>query len=253
MKRKSALLGALICTVLMGLSAQADTVYTVKNTMNFRALPSFQAQSIGSVPRGSSVSFVQTQGEWDYVSFNGYYGWIHTGNLISGALPTIQQTTYTQPAATTQPATTQTASSQTVKVLYGMNFRATPGMDGVIMNLVPAGSLVQYYGTLNGWDHINYNGVDGWIAGGRITTQISNTTVTPSAPAATQTSTAATYSYSGNTVFNSMNFRSAPGLTGAIIGLVPVGSQVQVLSSENGWDRISYQGTIGWIKGGNIR
>ena len=53
-------------------------------------------------------------------------------------------------------------------------------------------------------------------------------------------------------VQNDMNFRSGAGTTATCIGSVPAGAQVEVLESVNGWDRISYNGMIGFIHGGNV-
>ena len=250
MKLRAAFLGALFCAALAGTSVQAETVIS---TMNFRAAPSMIGQVIGSVPKGSVVTVLGTQDGWDYISLNGQTGWIHGGNLTTG---TFVDTT--QPQA--QPAASYTAGAQssvTATVLYGMNFRAAPGMDGMIMNTVPAGSTVQYIGTANGWDKIVYNGVTGWIAGGRITTQ--NTQQAPASYAGDANCTYENYlsmqnqnasAYGAGTVSGTMNFRAAPGMTGTVMGIVPVGSKVQYITSSNGWDQVVYQGTTGWIKSG---
>ena len=49
-----------------------------------------------------------------------------------------------------------------------------------------------------------------------------------------------------------MNFRSAPSKTATIIGSVPAGAKVDVKKSENGWDLITFNGTTGYIHGGNL-
>lgn len=252
MRKRAALLGAFVCAVLLSFSAQADT-YTVISAMNFRSMPGVTYQSIGSVPLGATVDVLGSDNGWDYVCYNGVYGWIHGGNVVAGTVPV---TTQTQTQTQTQTASASSGTGQTVTVLYGMNFRAAPGMDGQIMTTVPAGTTVQYLGSSNGWDQIRYNGMEGWIAGGRITTQQPSAT-TQNTATGTQTSTTSTtsttsYSY-GNRVSDAMNFRAAPGLTGTVMGIIPVGSSVQVLGSENGWDKVSYQGTVGWIKSGNLQ
>ena len=49
-----------------------------------------------------------------------------------------------------------------------------------------------------------------------------------------------------------MNFRSGPSTSAAAIGSVPAGAQVDVISSQNGWDLVTYNGTTGYIHGGNV-
>ena len=272
MKLRKAFFGALLCAALMGASAQAETVIS---NMNFRAAPSMVGMVIGSVPKGSVVTVLGSQDGWDYVSLNGQTGWIHGGNLTTGTLPAAAQAT--QPAAQAaqagQASYASTQSAIPATVLYGMNFRATPGMDGQIMSTVPAGSSVQYIGTSNGWDLVVYNGVQGWIAGGRITTQNAqaSSSAANSYSQASSNNQAGSYgtgtaygyagsnytttsgntgSYAAGTVTGTMNFRAQPDMTGSIMGIVPVGSKIQYLGSSNGWDKVVYQGTTGWIKSG---
>ena len=61
-------------------------------------------------------------------------------------------------------------------------------------------------------------------------------------------STAAMAAY----VQTDMNFRNGPAVTAQSIGTVPAGAQVEVLNSVNGWDLVSYNGTTGYIHGGNV-
>ena len=51
----------------------------------------------------------------------------------------------------------------------------------------------------------------------------------------------------------SMNFRSGPSSSASLISSVPKGSTITYISSQNGWDYISFNGVSGWIHGGNIQ
>jgi uncharacterized protein YgiM (DUF1202 family) len=242
MKKVAAFLGVLLCVFTMATSAWAAD-YTVARDMNFRAAPALTGQRIGSVPKGAKVSKIGESNGWDQVSYNGVTGWIHGGNLM-----TAEQAAA---AAAFQAGAAQTAAgvTKTAVVNYSMNFRAAPNMSGQILSTVPAGSTVPYIGSSNGWDQIIFNGVQGWIAGGRITIQNSAASAAGTAAAAAP----AAASTVGATLKNSMNFRSAPALTGSVLSVIPSGTVVQYVSSANGWDNIVYQGTSGWIKSGNFR
>ena len=249
MRKLTAICGLLFCAAVMTTAVKAETVTT---SMNFRSEPSVTGGLIGGVPQGATVTVLSSQNGWDYVSYNGVNGWIHGGNITTQAV----QVPQTAPAAaastntSTGTAASSGASTQTVKVLYGMNFRATPGMDGRIMTGIPAGTTVQYLGSSNGWDKVVFNGMTGWIAAGRITTVGMTNLVTNSSSVAAQTSAAV--SGSSKTVTTTMNFRATGALAGSLIGLVPVGSKVTYVTSANGWDQIIYNGKSGWIKGGNM-
>ena len=65
--------------------------------------------------------------------------------------------------------------------------------------------------------------------------------------AATATAMAAT-----KFVETDMNFRTAASASSTILGSVPEGTKVEVLGSENGWDKILFGGKTGYIHGGNL-
>ena len=230
MRKAAAVCGIILGVFLLGSTVQAETV---ARSMNVRSQPSASSSLIGSVPKGAQVTVLNSQNGWDYISYNGANGWIHGGNVTN------------QPAAqTAAPAAGNTAgnSGQSVKVLNGMNFRATPGMDGRIIGWVPAGTTVQYLGSSNGWDKIVYNGTTGWIASGRIASSGS--------AASASANTSASASGSPVKVLYGMNFRAKAGMDGRIMGTIPAGTTVQYLGSSNGWDKVVYNGVTGWIATG---
>ncbi len=53
-------------------------------------------------------------------------------------------------------------------------------------------------------------------------------------------------------VQNDMNFRNGASITSTIIGSVPAGAKVEVLDLQNGWNLVRYNGTVGYIHGGNL-
>ena len=64
--------------------------------------------------------------------------------------------------------------------------------------------------------------------------------------------TASATAFAGQYVQTDMNFRSGASKTSASIGSVPAGAEVEVLGSTNGWDLVRYNGTVGYIHGGNL-
>ncbi len=249
MKRSVALCGIILGVSLLGSAVQAETV---ERAMNFRSGPSVSGSLIGSVPKGAAVTVLDSQNGWDYINYNGVKGWIHGGNTTDQpvAQTDTSSTDTTASAAATSGAATSTAATsagQSVKVLYGMNFRATPGMDGRIMGGVPAGTTVQYLDSSNGWDKIIYNGVTGWIASGRTTAATTTEAASTSAAAAASASTSTGQSVK---VLYGMNFRATPGMDGRIMDGIPAGTTVQYLGSSNGWDKVVFNGVTGWIASG---
>ena len=90
-------------------TAFAGTQY-VQTTMNFRSGASKTASSIGSIPEGAKVEFINKKDDWDLVRFTGKTGDIHAGNLVDSYVvkkaPAIKTSTVTK---------TNTASQDYVK------------------------------------------------------------------------------------------------------------------------------------------
>jgi len=240
MRKSAAVCGILLSVFLLGSTVEAATV---ARGMNFRSTPSATGSLIGSIPKGAEVEVLNSENGWDYVSYNGIGGWIHGGNITNTPAAQKAASGTGTSAASTAAASTAGTSGQTVKVLYGMNFRAKAGMDGRIMGGIPAGTKVQYLGSSNGWDKVVYNGATGWIASGR-------TAATGNAPQASNLSSVAGTT---KTVTNAMNFRRTGDLYGAKIGVIPAGSKIIYVTCADGWEQVIYNGQSGWIKGGNTR
>ena len=90
-------------------TAFAGTQY-VQTTMNFRSGASKTASSIGTIPEGAKVEFINKKNDWDLVRYNGKTGYIHAGNLADSYVvkkaPVIKTSTVTK---------TNTASQDYVK------------------------------------------------------------------------------------------------------------------------------------------
>ena len=90
-------------------TAFAGTQY-VQTTMNFRSGASKTASSIGLIPEGAKVEFINKKNDWDLVRYNGKTGYIHAGNLADSYVvkkaPAIKTSTVTK---------TNTASQDYVK------------------------------------------------------------------------------------------------------------------------------------------
>ena len=248
MRKSAALCGIILGVFLLGSTVQGETV---ARAMNFRSQPSATGSLIGSVPKGASVTVLSSQNGWDYISYNGVNGWIHGGNTTSQ--PAAQTTQTAAPGTGTAASSAAGSAGQAVKVLYGMNFRAKPGMDGSIIGGIPAGTTVQYLGSSNGWDKVVYNGVTGWIASGRTAAVSTAASASTGSSANAQAGTVSSAAGTTKTVTNTMNFRASGNLAGSLIGLIPSGSKVIYVTCADGWEQVIYNGQSGWIKGGNTR
>ncbi len=61
------------------------------------------------------------------------------------------------------------------------------------------------------------------------------------------TSKDTTGNYTTDTNGHNLNLRSGPGTGNGVIGQIPANTKVYVSDIQNGWGKVSYGGTIGWI------
>ncbi|MGN1032591.1 MAG: SH3 domain-containing protein [Intestinibacter sp.] len=94
------------------------------------------------------------------------------------------------------------------------------------------GNTVTIYDTKNGWYKIKYNGKNGWVSKQYVSTKTASST---------------TKTEKGTVTANSLNVRSGASTSYKKIGSLKKGSQVTIYDTKNGWYKIKYNGTYGWV------
>lgn len=134
-----------------------------------------------------------------------------------------------------KPASVPSTYSMT---LYNLNLRKGIGTSQGIITTMPKGSKVQILQTKDGWSELRYNGVTGWAS-----SQFLGNTASEPAPPKVETLP------SNNTIkvtTANLSMRQGPSTSYGRITVIPVGSQVECISSSNGWDKVVYQGKTGY-------
>lgn len=111
-----------------------------------------------------------------------------------------------------------------------LNLRMGPSTGYAIILSMPKGSKVEMLSAADGWAKVVYNGTTGYASTSYLT---STAPVTPTGTIRYTT---------GN-----LNMRTGPGTSYSIILTIPKGSQVEVLSSANGWANVNYGGKTGYV------
>ncbi len=141
-----------------------------------------------------------------------------------------------------------TGASATV-LAYRLNVRSAPSTAGSILTRISRNETYAIVGrnAASTWWQINVNGTVGWVFGRFIA--INNEQSVPvtdgSAPAA-PAPTGLTL-----TARTSLNIRSGPGVTFAILGRLPYLQSAQILgrNSATTWYQIQYGALTGWVSG----
>jgi uncharacterized protein YraI len=180
--------------------------------LNLRAQPSTASQILLVIPYQAEVQAVgPEQNGFINVSYAGKTGWAHGDYL------------------------TVTSGDDTPPVLVGtgkttaaLNLRSGPGLSYSVKTVIPYGATIELYdGVTNNYRQVAYGTTFGWAyadyiaAGGQNATQL--------------TTTAA------------LNLRAAPSLSGQVLKVIPAGAKVSATSEiQNGFRKVTYNGTTGW-------
>lgn len=111
-----------------------------------------------------------------------------------------------------------------------LNLRTGPGTSYSIIRVIPSGAEVTVSNTSSGWAKVSYGGSTGYAS-------LSYLKLKSTLPSTSTTAMITT----GN-----LNLRTGPGTSYSIIRVIPSGAEVSVLSTSNGWARLTYAGSTGY-------
>ena len=198
----------------------ASQIATVTENVNFRTGPSTSYSSITVISKGSSIEVLSTSGNWVNAKYNGKTGYIYK-DYVSNSTSTSE--------------TTQT--TKYVNTTAGLNVRTGPSTSYAKIVTLSYGQSVNVLSTSNGWSKINYNRSTGYVS-----SQYLQSTK-PSSSSSSETSQTVKYV---NTT-SGLNMRTGPATSYAKITTIAYGQSVNVLSTSNGWSKINYSGSTGYV------
>lgn len=206
---------------------------TVKcsSSVNFRSAPNTSSTSYGELKNGTKVNVVGVSSGWYKVTYNGKTGYIHPDYIM---LASSSAGTAIAPSNT---VTSTTGTAGTVKCSSSVNLRSEANTSSSILAELKNGTAVTVVSTANGWCKVSYAGKTGYIKQDYV-----STTGSASNNTSASTGTAAVVKCS-----STVNFRSAASTSSTVLGELKNGTAVTVLSTSNGWSKVSYAGTTGYI------
>lgn len=206
---------------------------TVKcsSSVNFRSAPNTSSTSYGELKNGTKVNVVGVSSGWYKVTYNGKTGYIHPDYI------TLASSSAGTAIAPSNTVTSTTGTAGTVKCSSSVNLRSEANTSSSILAELKNGTKITVVSTANGWCKVTYSGKTGYIKQDYVSTtgSVSNNT-------SASTGTAAVVKCS-----STVNFRSAASTSSTILGELKNGTAVTVLSTSNGWSKVSYAGKAGYI------
>lgn len=217
-------------TTATGVALGTGTV-KCSSSVNFRSAPNTSSTSYGELKNGTKVNVVGVSSGWYKVTYNGKTGYIHPDYI------TLASSSAGTAIAPSNTVTSTTGTAGTVKCSSSVNLRSEANTSSSILAELKNGTAVTVVSTANGWCKVTYSGKTGYIKQDYV-----STTGSASNNTSASTGTAAVVKCS-----STVNFRSAASTSSTILGELKNGTAVTVISTSNGWSKVSYAGKAGYI------
>ena len=206
-------------------SASSSTLYVKTNTgrgLNLRDEPSLEGNIITSFKPGTAVTVLMHGKSWHKVSVGDQVGYMSAQYLTgSTGSSSVQKT-----------GTVKNPGANQVLLL-----RETPSTDARVLGHFRNGTQVTILGESGDFYKVTVGGKNGYMMKKFIS--VSSTSAQPQTPF-----TAKLINPNGNSI---VNFRTAPGLNAPIIKAHPVGKEIKVLETGDGWCKAEIDGVTGYV------
>ncbi len=235
--------------LLMPQAASAASAVTTAR-LNLRSGPSVNDPVVTVIPDGAQIS-VDGDAEAGYypVTYNGTSGYAATDWIQIGGTPGGD----TSGGDTSGGDVTGGAPTGPAWVNSGpLNFRTGPSLSAGIITALSEGTAVTLTGQQsNGYWQAQAVGTTGWLASQFLTTGTAPGTTDPGTtdPGTSDPGTVGVGDTATGTatVTTGLNLRRGPGISYAVITVMPAGASVELRGEpQNGYYPLSYNGTTGW-------
>ncbi|MGG0178552.1 SH3 domain-containing protein [Gottfriedia acidiceleris] len=204
-----------------------NTISTYKSTGNgvhVRSGAGTSYQILGSVNKNQKLDVISLSNGWYKIKFNDSIGYISASFV--GKVTESTHSINNQVVST----------GNYISTGNGVRIRSGAGTSYQILGSVNKNQRLDVISVSNGWYKIKYNGVTGYISSsyvGKVTESTNNN----------QTVSTGNYISTGNGV----RIRSGAGTSYQILGSVNKNQRLDVTSLSNGWYKVKYKGTTGYI------
>ncbi|MEH7458200.1 SH3 domain-containing protein [Bacillus sp. JJ1127] len=222
--------------------------YTVNvSSLRVRTGPSTSHTTLGSVPKGQVVQVVGEVQDWFKINYAGQAAYISKDYVTKGGSGenTIQGNKE-EPKYQSGNVTVQTGGTYVVNAT-SLRVRTGPATYQSVIGGVLNGQTLNVTGVENGWFKVNHQGQTGYVSSEFVKFVKGGTDAPsqPKQPEQEQQPQGSVGEYYINA--SALNVRSGEGTNYRIIGALPQGQKVQVISENSGWSKVNYNGQTGYI------
>ncbi|PGO23874.1 peptidase M24 [Bacillus cereus] len=217
--------------------------YTVNvSSLRVRTGPSTSHPTVGSVKKGQVVQVVGEVQDWFKINYAGQTAYLSKDYVTKGG--SNENTTQGNNQEQNNNVTVQTGGTYVVNAT-SLRVRTGPATYHSVIGGVLNGTKLNVVGSEGSWFKVNYQGKTGYVSS-EFVKFVKGGTTTPEQPKQPeQPDQGAIGDYYINA--SALNVRSGEGTNYRIIGALPQGQKVQVISENSGWSKINYNGQTGYI------
>ncbi|WP_346045920.1 SH3 domain-containing protein, partial [Paraclostridium tenue] len=230
MKRKIAMatLALIPLTATNAFASNQEGIVTA-TSLNVRSGPSTGHSVIFMVKKNEKVTILQSDNGWYKISAaNGKSGWVSSEYISTNISNTNQST------------------NKKIVNVNNLNMRSGASTSYRVIAKLSKGSIVELLSENNGWSKIKYDGRLGYVSS-EFLSNIDNNIPDkkPETPSEALPDTVITKIKV--VTATSLNVRSGPSTSNALIGSLRNNEKVEVISENNGWAKIKYNGRLGYV------
>lgn len=201
-----------------------------KQGANVRSGPGVEKQVQDCLPQGTEVMVVGEKDGWCSVEYDGGAGYIRK-DLLTQVPSTVSMEGGEIPME--------------VNCKMGVNVRSGPGTDKAILGDLEKGTVIIVTGIENNWCKFDYKGKTGYVYGEWLSeTDKEATDLDADTEGSGKKHGEKTMIVNCN---KGVNIRSDADINSAILGTLEKGTKVKVTDEKNGWQRVNYDGQIGYV------
>jgi len=227
---KTAILSILAAACLSSTAMAANVIGTGTvdgDSLRVRSEASTTASIVTYLGDKTQVQIHEDLGDWYKVSWGDYTGYVSADYVI-----------YTPVAATVSSNASAPAEGKAGKITgAGVNFRVSPSTDAeAITQLARHTEITFFEDRGDGWCRIGYDGKTGYVKSDYVSVN-GIPLVDPK----------------GIITGDCVNLRATPSTDGAIVTKLSWGTTVDLVSLDDGWYSVSYNGTAGYVSADYLR
>ncbi|KMN46617.1 C40 family peptidase [Bacillus paramycoides] len=220
--------------------------YTVNvSSLRVRTGPSTSHPTVGSVKQGQVVQVVGEVQDWFKINYAGQTAYLSKDYVTKGG--SNENVTQGNNQGQNNNVTVQTGGTYVVNAT-SLRVRTGPATYHSVIGGVLNGTTLNVIGSEGSWFKVNYQGKTGYVSS-EFMKFVKGGTATPEQPKQPEQPEQPEQGAIGDYYINAsaLNVRSGEGTNYRIIGALPQGQKVQVISENYGWSKINYNGQTGYI------